>query len=129
MKSTRRLIIAVLILTSLFALSACSARLMWVGNRGSHSLEASFASFNGSESKTLKIDAPADLALEYNVTLSKGELALELYHPDGDLIWQKDMNASTSGQESIALPDEGHYLLVINGAWASGDYQVSWIND
>ena len=129
MKPTRRLILAALCLTSLLLLTACSTRLMWVGTRGSNSLEASFASFNGSESKTLAIESPTLLELKYSVNLTKGELAIQLFDQKGEWILEKTFTESSSGMESILLPEKGHYLLVINGAWASGDYQLSWVND
>ncbi len=125
----RRLQISLVCLACVFFLSACSARLLWVGNRGSHSMEASFARFNGSETKIIQLEQPASLQLEYSVTLTKGEIVLELYQPDGQILWQKTFSGSGEGAETIKLPEAGHYLLMINGKWTSGGYQFSWIEN
>ncbi|MGC9357149.1 MAG: hypothetical protein ACP5GX_04760 [Anaerolineae bacterium] len=103
-----------------------SLQIGWVETSGPNSREASYRTFTGIERKAVELEAGEILAIDYNITVDKGELDLRVENPDGDIIWEQIFGDSETGTAEVRSEEAGRYLIEIEGQETGGSYELSW---
>ncbi len=129
LKHVRRLPLLATTVLLLGLLAGCGqskVQLAWVeSNRPGH-FEASYATFNGSEARTVWADAGETLSLKYDVRVNKGILTISAEGPDGDLLWE--VSLSEDAKDAVVLPVDrgGRYAITVRGDDSGGSFGLSW---
>jgi len=121
-----------LLLTALMAaviLAACGFSTVQIGMLENHlpgMWQASYATFTGTKTDSFRADTGQTLFLKYDVQVEKGTLDIQVKNPDGELVWDGDMQKDESGTAQVALKQPGRYNLLIEGQDAGGSWDLNW---
>jgi hypothetical protein len=88
--------------------------------------EASYTTFTGNKTDTIRASAAQTLVLDYEVEVDKGELTIELRRHEGGPLWDMSFQEDAADSVAIALPDTGPHTLAIEGEGAGGSFDLSW---
>ncbi|AIQ48477.1 hypothetical protein R70723_23090 [Paenibacillus sp. FSL R7-0273] len=116
-----------LMLVLAMLLTACDKKLMFVGSESGSKVKASYKLFSGTDDKKVKLKSGETLAVDYKSKVEKGELTIELYDPDGELV--KDFNTGEAGSERIEADKDGAYKFIITGKSAKGSYEIKFTTE
>ena len=122
----------IIIMLSVF-MSACElnkvkfgeVRMMYGTNEAGR-ISYDISTFTGIERGQLRVEPGKMIAFAYEVDLDKGTILIEWQDPQGDVIWQKNLDASDQGDEKIEVISPGTYTIFIQGKGAGGRFDVSW---
>ncbi len=110
-------------------LTACGHSSVALAMRESHILnqwKASYTSFTGVKTHSLRADAGQILMVNYDVQVDKGKLRLQVENADGEMVWEEAMQTGKSGTASVNLDQTGRYTIFIQGDRTSGSWAVNW---
>ncbi|WP_277468715.1 MULTISPECIES: hypothetical protein [unclassified Paenibacillus] len=113
-----------LVLVIAMLLSACDKKIMYVGSDFGSKVKASYRLFTGTDEKKVKLKSGDTLVVDYRSKVEKGELTIELYDPDGQLV--KELGTGESGSEEIEADKDGKYKFEITGKGAKGSYEIKY---
>ena len=126
---------SLLLITIMLALllSACElsklkfgeVRMMYGTNEAGR-ISYDISTFTGIERGRLQVEPGKKIAFVYEVDLDKGTILIEWQDPQGEVIWQKNLDASDQGDEEIEVISPGTYTIFIQGKGAGGRFDVSW---
>ncbi|QSF45040.1 hypothetical protein [Paenibacillus tianjinensis] len=116
----------ILVLVIVTMLAACDKRLMFVGSSSStkNKIAASYKLFTGTDEKKISLKKGDTLAVDYQSEVKKGELTINFYDPDNQLV--QSISTNESGNEKIEVNKDGKYRFKINGKHTQGSYKITY---
>ena len=87
---------------------------------------ARYQTFTGTKTRQIDAQAGQTIRLAYEVTVSKGSLAIELRDPRRDALWQLLLERDAADVVELPARSAGTYRLVIEGDGTGGSYAISW---
>ena len=88
--------------------------------------EASYMTFTGTKADKIQADAGQTLILEYEVDVDKGDLSIEVKHPEAGALWDVVLQEDAEDTVELALEWAGPYTITIEGDNAGGSFDLSW---
>ncbi|MCJ7534572.1 MAG: hypothetical protein WA997_14130 [Anaerolineales bacterium] len=126
---------SLLLITAILAilLSACElnklkfgeVRMMY-GTNEEGRISYDISTFTGIESGDLQAEQGQIISFTYMADLEKGTLVIEWQDPQGQVIWQKNLEESDQGGDEIEILSPGTYRIIIQGKGIGGRFDVSW---
>jgi len=90
------------------------------------SISCESALFDGSKKYTVRAKSGQTLTLEYDVTLDKGTMDLQIKNADGDVVWETSIDDAATDTADLSIEKSGNYQIVLKGDDMGGEYDVSW---
>jgi hypothetical protein len=90
--------------------------------------EARFQTLTGRKTWRESLEAGERFNLDYEATLEKGALTMQVESPQDEIIWERDLEAEASVSDTMTLVAEegGTYTIVVDGDGAGGRYELDW---
>jgi hypothetical protein len=127
MRRASLLMVALFTVTGLMAACGSSSlRVGWRAFDGPRRKRANYATFTGVERATFRVEAGADVELDYEIEVGEGGLCLEFQDPDGETLWEDTFREGADDVVRVTAPQDGRYRLHIEGRSAAGGYDVTW---
>lgn len=122
----KRVFLGIMVLAIVTVLAACDKRVMFVGSSSStkHKIAASYKLFSGTDEKKISLKKGETLAVDYQSEVKKGELTINLYDPDDQLV--ESLSTGESGNEKIEISKDGKYQFKIKGKHTKGSYKITY---
>ncbi len=114
----------ILVLVIVTVLTACDKKLMFVGYSTKNKVAASYKLFTGTDEKKVSLKKGDTLAVDYQSEVKKGELTINFYDPDNQLV--QSISTNESGNEKIEVNKDGKYRFKINGKHTKGSYKITY---
>jgi len=119
--------LTVVILGALLIGCGCgNLRIGWREFSGAGRERASYASFDGVQTRTFRAEAGTRIELECEITVEEGSLAISLTAPDGEALWEERFEGSRETSVNVTAPADGRYLLRVTGEATGGGFDISW---
>ena len=118
--------LAILLASFLTACSQSAVRLGWLETSSPGHVEASYAKFTGTETRTVLAQAGKTLYLEYNAEVHAGDLCLEVKDPFGQTIWRAMLCEDCAETKALAVNVDGCYTIFVEGEGAEGSFDLAW---
>ncbi len=90
------------------------------------SISCQSTTFNGNKTYTVRAKAAQTLVLDYDVTIDKGGMDIQMQNADGDVIWETSIDDAATDTVDLAIEKDGKYRVVLKGDSMGGEYEVSW---
>ncbi len=126
MYSVSVFILAGLLLTGCGGGAYRQVRIMWAGSSNSGRMEYRYKTFTGVERKNERLEAGDTLAFEYDATVDKGTLTLQIQDPDDASLWEATLRESAEDRVDLTAEQTGTYTIVVEGDDTGGEFEVSW---
>jgi major membrane immunogen (membrane-anchored lipoprotein) len=130
MKSRTRLIFGVIIMILVGTLVAgCGSSSVKIGWSASDTLkrkQAKYVTFDGQEKKNFRVQSGETIHMEWEVTVEKGSLTIELQDPDQETRWKESYPEDSEGSFTLTAEKSGLYTLRILGESTGGSYDIQW---
>ena len=99
-----------------------------VESSGFNSTEAHFHTLTGRKSWRENLREGDTFSLEYDASLEKGSLLLQVENSQGEVIWEKTVAEGESAGEEMELTagESGTYTIAVVGDDAGGEYELAW---
>jgi methionine-rich copper-binding protein CopC len=85
-----------------------------------------YITFDGVERATFRAAAGQNISLDYDFTVEKGALTLEIVAPDGESMWEETYRADADESVTLTAPQKGRYQVRLKGAATGGSFDLSW---
>jgi len=95
-----------------------------VQNNTANGLKASYAFFNGRETRVIPVEAGQTLEFSYKSTVEQGELTITVEDPAKNKV--ANLKSGVDASEEVNADQAGNYRLVITGKETKGSYDVKW---
>ena len=125
-RTTLLIVYAILLAGLLAACSQSTARLDWVETSAPGHVEASYAKFTGTETRTVLAQAGRTLYLEYKAEVDAGDLCLEVKDPFGKTIWYATLCEDCAETKALPVDEDGCYTIFVEGEDAEGSFDLVW---
>ncbi len=112
-----------LLLVSISA-SGCKITRGYVGTNVGNHISATYQLFNGTKTKSIRVDAGKTMVIDYSSEVKKGNLEIKLLDVKKELF--AGLETNITGTKTITAVDSEKYELVITGADTEGSFDVSW---
>ena len=120
----------VLLIFACGLLAACGHSTVQIGfvqNKIGDHWNAHYNTFIGTKSTSVKASAGQTLTLNYDVTVTKGELGLKVTNPSGDSLWEVNLQDDSKDTVQIPIDQGGRYAIAITGKDDnSGSWDITW---
>ncbi len=119
--------LSVVVFVALFGLTACSngsTKVGWVGSNYPGHFSASFNSFTGTDSSTIRLNEGDILTISYESEIKDGFFEISIIDPDGEKV--TGININEQGKEEVVAHKSGRYKLVLDAEKAKGHFQFEW---
>ena len=119
----------IILLVSGFLMSACNSstvRVGWVCLNSSNELSCKYKLFSGQETENINLDIGEKLTMSIDIQVVSGEMKISLTNPNGEVVWEENLNDTASYTKNIQASDSGNYLLVIEGIETEGSFDIKW---
>ena len=120
----------VLLIFACGLLAACGHSTVQIGfvqNKIGDHWNAHYNTFIGTKSTSVKASAGQTLTLNYDVTVTKGELGLKVTNPSGDSLWEVNLQDDSKDTVQIPIDQDGRYTIAITGKDDnSGSWDITW---
>lgn len=128
MKRLRFLTITMALLAGVTAscLSTSQVRIEWAGSNLPGRMTYRYALFTGQESGSLEAELGQTIALSYEATVNEGTLSIEVRGPQGQIIWQVQLEGDEAESVQIPVPEAGKHTVTMVGRDAAGSFDVEW---
>jgi hypothetical protein len=103
-----------------------SLKVGWVGSNTPGKYAYQYKRFSGIERKTFRADAGEAFALDYEVDVDEGTLALRLVSPDGETRWEQVFEEDIDESIMVTLEQDGRYRIEIEGNDTKGSFDLEW---
>jgi hypothetical protein len=125
-RATLFVVLALLLAGFLVACSQSAVRLGWVEASSPGHVEASYAKFTGTETRTVLAQAGGTLYLEYKAEVEAGDLCLEVKDPFGKTIWHATFCEDCAETKALPVDEDGCYTIFVEGEDATGNFDLAW---
>jgi hypothetical protein len=117
-----------LLLMSIFLIGCGSStvRLGWSESKLPGGWRADYATFDGIEQTTFRVEKGQTVTLDYVVTVEKGLLTLKIVGPDGESQWERSFGEAADGVVTLTVSQEGRYQVRVEGEGTGGSFDLSW---
>jgi hypothetical protein len=88
--------------------------------------EASYTTFTGTKLDTIRANAGQTLVLEYEVTVDKGNLGVEIIGQEDEILWGMSFKEDAEDSVELGLEQNGPYTIAIEGDNTGGSFYLSW---
>ena len=88
--------------------------------------EANYRTFTGTKLDTIRADAGQTLHLEYEVTVDKGDLGVEIVGQEDEILWGMSFKEDAEDIVELGLEQDGLYTIAIEGDNTGGSFDLSW---
>lgn len=124
----RGLLVLSALLAATALLSGCqSVRIGYVGSNRTGHMAASYARFTGEESHAVGLKQDQVLRLEYQLVAEEGALTVHVQAPDGEAIWQADVQQRRdNGIVDLRAGEAGEYRVIVRGKDTKGSFDLTW---
>lgn len=120
----------ILLLALIVLLLGCQAvsnvRVGWVEMSDLDSMSATYATFDGTEARSIGVEAGQNVALTYEATAERGTLTMQMVSPDDEIVWEETITEGDSGTAVVTAEQDGRYRLVLVGEDTGGSFDVTW---
>jgi hypothetical protein len=128
LKMIKNLVIfSILALVLSFTVFTSCDNTIFVGSVGSNTgdqIRWSYHSFDGTQTKTIRVNAGKTLVITYSSVVEKGTLKIEVTDSvDGQTT---ALPTDSSGIKTVTATSDVTYKLVITGSQTQGSFNVSW---
>ena len=128
-KRARTVLTALSLLVVSALLAGCGSSSLKIGWRefsGGSRKRANYVTFDGVQSRTLRVEGGKRIELSCDVTVEKGTLWVSLISPGGDTLWGETFEEDRHAFASTTASEGGLYILRIEGDGAGGGFDISW---
>ena len=99
----------------------------WSNVNSNHSVKAAYADFDGEAFVTLvAYDKQIDMALDFNIAVSKGELLLVVENSQNEIIYEKTFSKNETVHTTLTLDVYEEYKVRFIGNQTGGAYVCQW---
>lgn len=129
MKNAQKVLVVGLLLSLVGLLAGCGERKIqvgWVASSAPGRFSASYASFTGSETRTVRADAGEMLVLRYEIEVNRGTLSVRVEDPDGEILWDASFEEAAVDSVQIPAEQDGRYAITVQGDGAGGSFELLW---
>jgi hypothetical protein len=117
---------AMVVLGLLAACGQCKLQFGWVASNRPGCFEANYATFSGSEVRSLRVDAGEMLVFEYSARVTEGALTISVEGPEDEILWVVSLDEDSADAMELPVEPGGHYSVVVCGDSAGGSFDLSW---
>lgn len=119
-------VLAILLAGILASCSQSAVRFGWLETSSPGHVEASYAKFTGTETRTVLAQAGRTLYLEYQAEVDAGDLCLEVKDPFGRTIWHVTLCEDCAETKALPVDEDGCYTIFVEGEDAEGSFDLAW---
>lgn len=99
----------------------------WRNVNSNNSVKAAYTDFDGEAFVTLvAYDKQTDIALDFNIAVSKGELTLIVENSQNEIVYQKTFTDNQSVRTTLTLDVYEEYKIRFAGNETGGAYICQW---
>jgi hypothetical protein len=106
--------------------SQSSSRFGWVETSSPGHVKATYAEFNGTETRTVLAQPGETLYLEYDAEVDNGSLQLEVYDPYGETVWCVALCRDCGETKALPVYMAGCYTISVRGEATEGGFDLKW---
>lgn len=112
--------------TVLVGCGGSSLKIGWLALGGRQRKRAQYVTFDGTESKSFRVEAGQTVELACDVSVEKGSLSVTLLSPDGKSLWQESFLEDREAFVTVTATETGLHILRIEGQETGGSFDISW---
>jgi hypothetical protein len=101
-------------------------QLGWVESNQPGRFGASYATFSGSEIRTVRVGDGQTLLLKYKVEVDKGAVTFRVEGPDARVLWHTTLSGDTQDAVELRVDEAGRCAIIVRGDGAGGSFDLSW---
>lgn len=117
------IVILVTILITVFLSMSKSLKVGFVTNTIKNGMSASFARFDGEETKKINLDQGDQLVISYELKTESGTLKIQIVDAENETVFSE---TGASGEFELLAEETQDYEIQVLGEKAKGSYLITW---
>ena len=100
-----------------------------ISTRDNRYMQARYTFFDGTKSKSVRLQEGDSLQLKFEAVVESGSLMLRVRDPEKEVIWEKHYPASEEeyrSSYSLEIPRTGSYRVEMEADQSQGSFNLGW---